>query len=82
MRGCPPEGVAGLSNLWGYPPEGIVDHVTEGFPPWETFCHVKYKYQGRERHKEIEDTEIGRVNTLVKGNSLCIAMWRVICILI
>ena len=60
MRGCPPEGVAGLSKLWGCPPEGIVDHVTEGFPPWG-------KDQGRERHEEIGDTEIGRVNTLVQG---------------
>ena len=39
----------------------------------------KYKYQGRERHGEIGETETVRVNTLVQGNSLCVATWRVIC---
>ena len=33
LRGCPPEGVAGLSKLRGCPREGVADHMTEGFPP-------------------------------------------------
>ena len=49
VRGCPPEGVAGLSELWGCPPEGIADHdhVTEGFPP----LGRRFKYKGRERYE-------------------------------
>ena len=53
----------------GCRPEGIANHVTEGFPP----IGDKYKYQGRERHEEIGETEIVRVNTLVLGNRLCVA---------
>jgi len=32
VRGCPPEGMAGLFKLRGCPPEGIADYVTEAFP--------------------------------------------------
>ena len=43
--------MAGPSKLRGCPREGVADHMTEG----------KYKYQGRERHKAIGETEIVRV---------------------
>ena len=33
VRRCPREGVTEPSRLRGCPPEGVVGHVTEGFPP-------------------------------------------------